>query len=154
MQHFMQFVFDHWLLWTAFAVVLVLIIMEEQKGNTPVAGASTVTPQKTVDYMNHHNALVVDLRDKDSYKNGHIVNAINVTYDKIENSQTSKLNHYKDTPIILAGDDKNRTGKAATQLKDNGFNKVYILSGGVDKWKSDGYPLTKRDKKQSKGDKS
>jgi rhodanese-related sulfurtransferase len=153
MQHFMQFVFDHWLLWTAFALVLILIIVEEQKGTTSVTGASTINTEKTVDYMNHHNALVVDLRDKNSYKNGHIVNAINVTYDKIENSQISKLNHYKNRPVILVGDDKNRTSKAATQLKDHGFNKVYILNGGIDQWRNDGYPLITRDKKQSKGDK-
>ena len=48
--------------------------------------------------INNENALVIDLRDRESFKKGHIIDSINATAEDFEQP---KMNKYKNKTIIL-----------------------------------------------------
>jgi hypothetical protein len=66
METFGQFIFNHWQLWLAFFVILLLIFINEIV--TQKQQARALSPQASVDLMNHQNATVIDLRETDKYK--------------------------------------------------------------------------------------
>lgn len=150
MAHFFQFVTAHWVLWTAFLIVVILIILEETRGSLAVGGAQRVSASQVVDMMNHQNAVVVDLRDNEAYAQGHIVNAMSLPYEQLE-SKIKKLNKYKKRPIILLAESSKQLMDAAKKLREQGFESLYSLTGGMQEWKNDGYPLVKgKTKKRGK----
>lgn len=69
-----------------------------------------------------NGAVLVDVRSKEEYKQGHIANSINIPLDKLTNS-LSKLK--KDKPIITVCASGMRSKMAASTLKSNGFAEVY-----------------------------
>ena len=68
------------------------------------------------------NYVIVDVRTQEEYTSGHVVNAINIPYDEID--ETTDLD--KDKTIIVYCRSGNRSGKAFTVLKNLGY-EVYDL---------------------------
>ena len=74
--------------------------------------------------MEKENAILVDVRTKEEYEEGHLDNAINAPYDEV----VSKLKDYdKDTPIVVYCKSGNRSAKAYQSLQDAGYTKLYDL---------------------------
>ena len=73
--------------------------------------------------------------DKDDFKKSHLVNASNV----IENDEfrTTLKSLEKDLPIAVYFTSENNSAAAAIILKEIGFEHIYILNGGITKWKPD-----------------
>jgi rhodanese-related sulfurtransferase len=87
-------------------------------------------------------AILIDVRTADEYKEGHIKNAINIDY---YNNQFSVImsSYPKDAPIYLYCRSGNRSGKAATLLKEQGFTNVFDLAGGFNAWTDQNFPFIK-----------
>lgn len=68
------------------------------------------------------NYVIVDVRTQEEYTSGHVVNAINIPYDEID--ENTDLD--KDKTIIVYCRSGNRSGKAFTVLKNLGY-EVYDL---------------------------
>lgn len=68
-------------------------------------------------------AVLIDVRTKEEYNEGHLDNAINIPYDVI----VSNIKEDKDTPIVVYCKSGARSAKAAKSLEDAGFTKVYDL---------------------------
>ncbi len=83
--------------------------------------------------LNNKNYLVVDIRDKESYNQGHIEGAVNLTNDNIEDFV---IDTAKDKSIIVCCYHGNSSQRAAQFLVNNGFNDVYSLNGGYEHWKT------------------
>jgi len=83
---------------------------------------------------------VVDVRHQDEFKVGHIVDAINIPLDNIENKMKT-LEKYKTKPVILVCASGMRSLKAGQLLLKNGFNQVNNLKGGVAAWNQANLPL-------------
>lgn len=80
--------------------------------------------------MKSEEFLLIDIRDKSSYSNGFIPDAINIPYDELEN----KLNDFsKDKKIILYCMKGIISLEAAETLSEKGYD-VYSLSGGYGYW--------------------
>lgn len=85
---------------------------------------------------NNDNITIVDIRDSVSYRDEHIEGSINITPEKIE-EEIDKLN--KNSSIVIVGydfEDKNAEAGAVKFFKDQGFNNVVALSGGIFAWKT------------------
>src|SRR4051812_38349012 len=99
MEHFLQnllpFVMNHWILSLALVVVLVLIFLVEQ--GTQLGGAQAISPQAAVNLINHDNAVVIDLRNADAYRNGHIIDSQNWSLEDIKN-KSQKVQKWKNKP--------------------------------------------------------
>ncbi len=105
------------------------------------AGASISTLQATL-LINQQNALVLDVREAAEYEKGHMLNARNIALGELE-ARAAEIEKHKAKPVIVACDDGNRSGRAATALRKRGFEQVFTLSGGIGAWRQAGLPLEK-----------
>ncbi len=86
--------------------------------------------------------LIVDVRTKAEYGQGHIAGAIFIDYYKSDfKSQLSKLD--KGKPVFVYCALGVRSGGAAKILTDLGFKQVYDLQGGLKAWISEQKPIVK-----------
>lgn len=137
MEHLSQFITNHGLLWLAFIVVLALTALNElfmQKKK-----AKEISPEMVVDMMNNESAIIVDIRDKESFKNGHIINAMNATPDEFDKPKMIQL---KDKQMILVCARGLQSPALATKLRTQGFQTL-VLSGGLAAWQNADLPLVK-----------
>lgn len=72
--------------------------------------------------MKTEEYIIIDVRTKEEYEEGHIVNAINIPYDEID----STIDITKDIVIFVYCKSGNRSTKAYNTLKKLGY-EVYNL---------------------------
>ena len=78
-----------------------------------------------------NQALIIDIRDQESYNKGNIPNAINYNSEDIINLIKEKE---KNIDIVIYCYYGNSSRKVAAFLSENGFNNVYSLIGGFSAW--------------------
>lgn len=133
-----QFIINHWMLWLALMAILVLVFVYEtilQKKRAPSLSAA-----ETVEWLNHKNAKIVDVRDITSFQNGHIIHSMQAAKDDFNKPF---MTQYKDTPLILVCARGMQSATLATQLKAQGFQQVKVLGGGIASWQAANLPLVK-----------
>jgi len=134
----LKFVTDNmFLVAVAFVSGAMLIWPAVRRG---AAGASVSTLQATL-LINQQNALVLDVREAAEYEKGHMLNARNIALGELE-ARAAELSKHKAKPVIVVCD-SNRSGRAATALRKQGFEQVFTLSGGIGAWRQAGLPLEK-----------
>ncbi len=101
-------------------------------------------PEWNIDQVKEHlgngaGYVLLDVREKDEYRDGHLQEAVSVPRGflelRIEQAITDKA-----TPIIAYCAGGTRSLLAAKQLKDMGYQKVFSMAGGYSAWKGAGYP--------------
>ena len=137
MEQFFEFVGNHPILCGAFLVILALFIRNEV-----ARGGRSVTAQELVNLVNHDGAVVVDVRDKHEFSQGHIVDAVNVPHVAIS-SRLGELEKYKQKPVVLACKMGQHAGAAGTVLRKAGFENVSRLKGGIAEWRNQNLPVVK-----------
>ena len=137
MEELFTFISNHPILVGTFVVLLVLFIRNEMN-----RGGAVVGVQELVQLVNNENALVVDVRDKAEFDQGHIVDAINIPFASIE-SRADELNKHKDRPIVIACKMGQHSGAAGTALRKKGFENVSRLRGGIAEWRVQNLPVVK-----------
>ncbi len=140
MQNLFSFLSHHLGLTLAFVVILIAIIILEMKEQTEGPGRLSV--EQAIALINHHDAIVIDIREKQAFSNGHIINAINITKDELEKSD-AKLVQYKAKPIILVCHAGTTAKPLAEKLRKQGYTEIKVLSGGLSAWRTAKLPLEK-----------
>jgi len=138
-QDIVQFIIHHWLLSSLFLVLLILLLIEEARAKGLMG---QVSPQELVRLMNRESAVVIDIRNRDAYQQEHIIGALNFPQPELE-KDLSKLNKYKEVPLIIVCATGQKSGELAAKLKKQNFEKVQVLSRGMNAWKSAGMPVVK-----------
>ena len=82
--------------------------------------------------INAGNAVSLDIRDRDSYLQEHIPNAIHLTEDNIEEL---KKNTELDENIIIYCYHGNNSLGAAEYFSNMGYQNIYSLNGGFSEYK-------------------
>lgn len=98
-----------------------------------------LTPQQYQQQFvqNKQKHLLLDVRQPDEFKNGHIPGAKNISVQTLE----QRLNEVpKAQPIVLYCRSGNRTKMAAQVLGKAGYTQVYDL-GGIMQWQAQGLPM-------------
>ena len=80
---------------------------------------------------------LIDVRTRDEYDLGHITNAINFDFYS-DTFQDSILALPKNENIILYCRTNNRSTKTANMLKENGFDNISVIKGGITEWVRNG----------------
>jgi adenylyltransferase/sulfurtransferase len=88
--------------------------------------------------------VVIDVRDPDEYREGHIEDAPNISRGFLEFRIGSAVTDPA-TPVVLYCQTGLRSMLAARALKELGFQNVINLQGGYQKWVQSGFPVV-RDK--------
>jgi len=91
------------------------------------------------------DVIVLDVRSKGEYEEGHIDGALNVSHTEIEDnlSLLANLNQYKDKTIVVHCRSGYRAGKAEAILTENGFTKLRHLEGDMNGWQDAKLPTVK-----------
>jgi rhodanese-related sulfurtransferase len=118
------------------AIALVAFELRER-----VHAFAALSAMQAVRLMNQ-GALVIDLRSKELYDAGHIVDARNVPVGEL-GSQADSLKKWRDKNVITYCDSGTDGASAARALMKLGFSKVFNLQGGLHAWVKDNLPLTK-----------
>jgi len=93
-----------------------------------------VSSDEAKELIDSSNELVVlDVRTKREYNEGHLENAINISHEEVE-KRLSEIEKYKNTPILLYCRTGRRSGIVLDILKKNEFNKVYHMHEGISEW--------------------
>jgi molybdopterin/thiamine biosynthesis adenylyltransferase/rhodanese-related sulfurtransferase len=85
---------------------------------------------------------VIDVRDPDEYRDGHIEPATNISRGFLEFRIGSAVPDPKST-VVLYCQSGMRSVLAAKALKDLGYSNVINLQGGYQKWAQSGLPVVK-----------
>ena len=105
-------------------------------------GVKEVTSVEALQLINHKNALVLDVREADEFKAGHILNSKTIPLGKLR-ERIGELERYKDQPIVVVCRTEQRSNAACVLLGKQGFGQVYNLKGGVLAWQKASLPLEK-----------
>lgn len=86
--------------------------------------------------LRSRGAVVVDVRDPQSYALGHISGSLHLDNQSLHDFITQAD---LDTPLIVSCYHGNSSQSAAAYLVHQGFSEVYSLDGGFDGWRAS-YP--------------
>lgn len=126
------------LAWVGLFVALIVTVFKSS-----LSKVKNVNHQELTLMVNKQDAKVVDVRSKEEFKKGHIVDALNVTMSEIKNNQTTSLEKYKTSPIILVCNAGMTSAQAAELLVKQGFENIHNLKGGMGDWRSANMPVVK-----------
>lgn len=136
-EQFFEFIINHWLLSTVWIVLLALLIKTE----TAKGGTALSTAQVT-QMINKQNAKVVDIRNKDEFRTGHLPDAINIPAKDMQ-KRMSELNAHKSLPIIIVCKSGTSAGSIGAMLSKEGFTSMHKLRGGMLEWTGNNLPVVK-----------
>ena len=137
MELFLQFVITKWYLFAAAASLLALLAAHESR-----KGAVALTPAQLTLFVNQKGAAVIDLRDGAEFRQGHIVDSINIPHAKLI-ERIAELGKYRTQSLILVCKIGQHSGAIAKTLKEKGFPEVYRLQGGIQEWQGSQLPLVR-----------
>jgi thioredoxin len=118
-------------------VSIAFISCNEKKGNSveslhPKEFAEKI---KTTDHPQ-----ILDVRTPDEFESEHIDNAKNVNWNS-DNFEAKAASYDKSKPVFVYCLSGGRSKKAATKLKELGFDTVYELEGGILNWNEEGFGI-------------
>lgn len=96
------------------------------------------------DRLANGEALLLDVREPDEYRQGHLAGAINIPRGMLEfkisaDPQLQKLSR----PIIVYCKTSGRAALSVVAMQSMGFANVVSLAGGFDAWAAEGHPVAK-----------
>lgn len=142
MQDITTFISNHAMLFFAAVVVfVVLLIVEALRAKR---GSFNIDPLKTTQLINHQNAIVIDIRDPEAFRKGHIIDAILMPITDIK-QLGKKIEKLKLKPLIIICAAGIESQKIAAFLLKNGYN-AYSLAGGMRAWLNAQMPIVKESK--------
>ncbi|EMO7187826.1 rhodanese-like domain-containing protein [Pluralibacter gergoviae] len=141
MQEIMQFVGRHPVLSIAWIGLLAAVIVTSLKGLT--SKVKVITRGEATRLINKEDAVVVDLRQRDDFRKGHIASAINLQPTDIKANNLGELEKHKDKPIIVVDGSGMQAQDPASALNKAGFERVFVLKDGVAGWSGENLPLVR-----------
>jgi len=139
MQQYLDFALHHSILFIALAVLIVLMIANELHGN--MTGGKRVSPTAAVRLINDQDPVIIDLRNAADYKRGHLLNAVNIPPNKIE-ERITEFSKKPERPVLLYCNLGNSSREAALKLLKKGYPNTYELKGGMNGWLGANLPVT------------
>lgn len=137
---YLEFVLKNWMLFAAFSGVSALLLWNIF-GNR-LRGVRALELAEMVGMMNAESAVVIDVRTDSEFNSGRIIQSVNVPVAEIE-QRLDSLSKNSERPHIIVCETGHSSVKPCSILKKNGFSQVYYLSGGINAWKEQNYPIQK-----------
>lgn len=107
-----------------------------------IRGVKEVDCAGALKMINHQEAVVLDVREPEEYKSGHLLNAKLIPLGKLR-ERLGEIERYRDKPIVVVCRSGNRSATACALLGRAGFAQAYNLAGGVTAWQKASLPLEK-----------
>ncbi|MCX7117959.1 MAG: rhodanese-like domain-containing protein [Legionellales bacterium] len=134
-----QFITNHLGLCASFIAILLLIYVNELYAQKK--RGKELSTADAIRMINHEQAVVIDLRDPEAFRAGHIIHAIRSSKDDFDQQ---RMNKYKNKPLILVCARGLQSSGLAATLRTQGFQQPMVLAGGITAWQTAGLPLEKK----------
>ena len=110
-----------------------------------VADAKTniteISPNEAASKVKGGEGVIIDVREKDEWEEGHVPGAIHLSRGTIELEIEEKVPDLNTTGICHCGG--GRSALAAESLQKMGYKNVRSMAGGFKAWKEAGLPTAK-----------
>ncbi len=90
-----------------------------------------ISISQAAELINEQDVSIVDIRDANSFANGHIRNAVRLDNTNVANFLEDAD---KSKPILVFCYHGNSSQSAAAMFTQQGFNKSYSVDGGMSEW--------------------
>jgi rhodanese-related sulfurtransferase len=110
--------------------------------NRSAAGSTLLTVTEAVMLMSRKQVVVLDVREPDEFKQGHLQGARNIPLSQLA-TRVAELEKFKDKPVLLVCERGNRTRAAVKVLREKQFSALHQLKGGMQAWIEAKMPLGK-----------
>jgi len=138
MAQYIEFMGNHPILFAGLALVMGMILFNEFQRAAAAGNSLSVTAATRL--QNDSDALFLDIRDNQQFKNGHLIDAKNIPLKSLQ-GKVSELSKHKQKPIIVYCETGVRSGKACNILGKAEFTDLYTLNGGIAAWEKASLPL-------------
>jgi rhodanese-related sulfurtransferase len=132
-----EFALENWPLIAAMAALILAYFVVNS-----VAGGKSISVHEVTRLVNQGDALLLDIRDANDFKTGHITGAMNIPFAAIT-TRISELEKHRSKRVILVDKLGQHAGDVAKQLKALGFD-VVRLGGGMSEWLHQSLPVVKK----------
>ncbi|GLO59671.1 rhodanese-like domain-containing protein [Vibrio sp. MACH09] len=139
MQEYIDFIQNNMILALVWAGLVVAIVMSFIKSAT--AAYKEVSPAELTQFINKDEGVVVDIRTKDEFKQGHITGSVHVLPSDIKSGSVPSLEKYKASPITVICKTGTTAQESANLLAKAGYEQVFVLKGGLVSWSEAKMPL-------------
>lgn len=139
MAQYIEFIGNHITLFIALAVISALLVQNLLAGS----GAGYIDVGRVTELINRDDAVVVDVRPMADFAGGHIINALNIPVTSFKN-QLGQLEKHRDKPIIITCRSGVQSKAAYKTLRQEGFEQVYELRGGMLAWQGANLPVSRK----------
>lgn len=99
---------------------------------------------------NHDDLLILDVREVAEFRRGHIPGALQISHEILERttddanrSRLDRLFEARQKLLVLCSQDGSCCAATANKLQEMGFEKVYSLAGGINRWEAQGFALVR-----------
>ena len=134
MEQLSDFVANNMFLVIAFFAVLGLLIANL------LSGVGAISIQEAVQKINRESAVVIDVRTKDAFNQGHVVGALNFPEKDLDN-ELKNLNKFQKQKILVFCEMGSASSRVVTKLQKQGFEDVTPVKGGLSAWRQDNLPV-------------
>jgi len=141
MEQLLEFINNHWDLFTALIVIIALLFASTLIN--AIRGIKQIGPAEATHLINHQDAIVLDVREDKEFVSGHIINSLHIPMSKVQDRLT-ELGKHKTSPVIVSCRSGARSNTICGLLRKNGFENVANLKGGLMAWQSANMPLKKK----------
>ena len=105
-------------------------------------GSNAITTAEAVRLMNREKGVLIDVSEPDTYAKAHAAGAKNISYTELKtNPLTAGLPGNKSWPVILVCERGVTSAKLVAKVRQAGYEKVFILTGGLNAWRDAQLPL-------------
>ncbi|MGI9344329.1 MAG: rhodanese-like domain-containing protein [Gammaproteobacteria bacterium] len=136
MDQLLEFVTNNTLLAAGTVAMALAVIFNELR--IKADGLSAVTSTQAVRLING-GAKVVDVRDKEHFTKGHIVDALHIPAADFSGELPAKLKNAKS--VVLVCDTGGKSGQIVNTLRKTGIESAFSLQGGLGAWERDNLPV-------------
>ncbi|HDS1509440.1 rhodanese-like domain-containing protein [Stenotrophomonas maltophilia] len=105
-------------------------------------GFKGIKPAELTQLINAGGTVVVDLSASGDFEKGHIAGSRNAQASAF-GPDNKLVANARQSPVVLVCRSGNASETAAKALKKAGFEKVYVLDGGIPAWQQAELPLVK-----------
>lgn len=120
--------------------LLTLSVLLYEETMSALASKWMISAGEAVELINHHNPVVLDLRDVKSFQNGHIFKAKQINHKQLS-AHLQSGNRNQIFILVLAKDSE--FWQIKKQFPADLEGKIKILQGGIIAWRDAGLPLVK-----------
>lgn len=138
MDRLLEFATNHPLLVSAAVFIAIVTIANEVRLAT--RRGIDLSPQDAVVLINQ-GATVIDVRDFERYRGGHIINAKHIPMDDLQDQAGKKLASFKDKPVVVYDDNGTLGARAVNVLRGLNFSNAVSLKGGIGAWLRENFPV-------------